>query len=409
MTNKTNNESQQLLSGVRVVDIGHAVAGPFACSLMADFGAEVIKIEQPGKVDTMRLLGPRKDGIALWWKVAGRNKKCITLNFQHERGREILLQLVSVSDVLVENFRPGTLQKYGLGWEDLRRVNPKLVMLSISGFGQTGPYSHKPGFGRIAEAFSGASQLTGEPDHPPMHVGYSLADTLSGLMGGFAVIMALYHRQVSGRNEGEYIDLALYEPLFRLIDWQAIVYQQLGEIPIRAGNRFPDILSGVVANVYRSVDGHWFTLSSATDSVTQRLLELTGGPELLSDPRFATPEARREHIQELDRILAEWIASRPAREIEQLFEEKGAVISRVYDIQDIFTDPQYRARANIIEVEDPDLRSVAMPGIIPKFERAPGKVLWTGPKLGMHNQDVYTGLLGLSDAELSKLVQLGVI
>ena len=280
---------EPVLSGLRVIDLGHALAGPFAATLLADHGADVLKIEHPERGDPMRRLGPRKDGVPVWWKAAGRSKRSVALDFSTPRGREILLELVEHSDVLVENFRPGTLERRGLGWDDLHRVNPRLVMLRISGFGQHGPHASRPGFGRTAEAMSGAAQLTGFPDGPPIHVGYSLADTLTGLMGAFGIMLALHGRERSG--EGDCIDLALYEPLFRLIDWQAIVYDQLGIAGMRAGNAFPAVLEGVAAGVAQTTDGIWLSYSAATDSVLERLVALMTA-EGVVEPG-ATPRPRR--------------------------------------------------------------------------------------------------------------------
>lgn len=397
----------QILAGIRIVDLGQALAGPFASTMLSDFGADVLKIERREGGDPMRRLGPRRDGIPLWWKSAGRNKRSVTLDFTTPRGRELLLDLVRRSDVVVENFRPGTLERHGLGWDALREVNPKLVMLRISGFGQTGPYNSRPGFGRTAEAMSGAAELTGFPDGPPVHVGYSLADTLAGLMGAFGILLALHGRDRDG--VGDCIDLALYEPLFRLIDWQVIVYDQLGIVPKRAGNEFPGVLEGVAAGVGRTADGIWMSYSAATDSVLERVIRLVLGEDALRDERYATAETRRVNVAAVQTAAAAWIAAHDAADVERAFKDNHAVIGEVFTMETIWNDEGYRARGNIVEVPDRDNGPVAMHGIIPHLEGRPGEVRWTGPELGEHTDQVLSELLGLDDDDLADLRREGVI
>lgn len=395
------------LEGLRVVDLGHALAGPFAATLLADFGAEVLKVERPGSGDPMRNLGPRKDGIALWWKAAARNKRSVTLDFGSDEGRELLLRLVEASDVLVENFRPGTLERHGLGWDTLREVNPRLVMLRISGFGQTGADSPRPGFGRTAEAMSGAAQLTGYPDGPPIHVGYSIADMTTGMMGALGVLLALLGRERDGA--GDCIDLALYEPLFRIIDWQVVFHDQLGLVGERAGNRFPAVLEGVAAGVARSADGVWLSYSAATDSVLGRLVELAFGDGALEQPRFATVDGRRDAVDEVQSRLETWIAARTADEVERVFAERHAVIGRVFDAAEIADDRCYRERDNVVAVDDPDLGEIRMHGVMPKLLGRPGAVRSTGPALGEHTADTLARLAGVGDGELAELAAKGVV
>jgi crotonobetainyl-CoA:carnitine CoA-transferase CaiB-like acyl-CoA transferase len=396
-----------LLDGLRVIDLGHALAGPFAATMLADHGADVLKIEHPERGDPMRRLGPRKDDVPLWWKAAGRNKRSVTLDFSTLRGKEILLRLVEQSDVLVENFRPGTLERRGLGWEDLRRVNPGLVMLRISGFGQYGPYAARPGFGRTAEAMSGAAELTGYPDGPPIHVGYSLADTLTGLMGAFGIMLALHGRERTG--EGDCIDLALYEPLFRLIDWQAIVYDQLGIAGTRAGNAFPVVLEGVAAGVARTTDGAWLSYSAATDSVLKRLVALMVAEGTLPDGSYGSVEERRRSANEIQELVSAWIGTKTADEVERLFEESHAVIGKVYGIEQIWDDPGYRARGNLTTVEDGELGPVTMHGVVPELAGRPGAVRWAGPPLGAHTREVLVELGAIRAEEVDELRTEGVI
>jgi formyl-CoA transferase len=398
---------RQILDGIRVIDLGHALAGPFAATMLADFGADVLKIERPGIGDSMRRLGPRKEGIALWWKAAGRNKRSVTLDFTKPRGRELLLDLVRASDVVVENFRPGTLERHGLGWDDCRRVNPQLVMLRVSGFGQSGPYHDRPGFGRTAEAMSGAAELTGDADGPPIHVGYSLADTLTGLMGAFGIMVALVGRD--RRGEGECIDLALYESLFRLIDWQVIAFDQLGIVPTRAGNAFPTVVEGVAAGVARTADGTWMSYSAATDSVLERLIRLVLGEESLQDDRFATLEARRANTGTVQTLVSEWIGAHSKAEVQQAFLANEAVIGEVFTMETIWNDLNYRARGNIVAVADDDCGTVSMHGVVPLLTGRPGAVRWTGPPLGQHTEAVLVELARVEEPELEALRREGVI
>ncbi len=301
----------------------------------------------------MRQLGPRKAGQPLWWKAAARNKKSVTLDIESPDGRALLLDLVKISDVLVENFRPGVLERHGLGPDVLQGRNPRLVIVRISGFGQVGPGHSRPGFGRIAEAMSGASQLTGDPDGPPGHVGYSLADMLSGLMGAFGALLCLMNRHETG--EGDQVDIALYESLFRLIDWQTTVYDQLGVVPTRGGSNFPAVLTGVAAGVAQSSNGVWMSYSAATDSVLQRMVRLAFGEHALADPRFSTADSRAQHVADIQDGVEKWIAARSDAEVERGFAECGGVVGRVYDMAKIWTDPSYRRETISSECTTPSL------------------------------------------------------
>ena len=399
--------SEPPLAGVRVIDLGHALAGPFAATLLGDFGAEVLKIERPVQGDPMRNLGPKKDGHSLWWKAAARNKKSVTLDFTKPRGREILLDLVKASDVLIENFRPGTLERHGLGWNTLHETNRRLVVLQISGFGQTGPHRGRPGFGRTAEAMSGAAYLTGFPEGPPVHVGYSLADTLTGLMGAFGVLLCLLSRGET--DDGDCVDVALYEPLFRLIDWQAILYDQLGEVPVRAGNGFPAVLEGVAAGVAQTSNGVWMSYSAATDSVLERLIRVAFGDAALAESRFATSDQRRLRTADVQDAINDWIGAHDDSEVERIFAENNAVIGPVYDIERIWSDVGYRARGNLIKVLDDDLGEVTMHGVVPHVVGNPGGVRSTGPELGKQTEEVLGEILSLDSDELAELRREGVI
>jgi crotonobetainyl-CoA:carnitine CoA-transferase CaiB-like acyl-CoA transferase len=388
------------LDGLRVLDVGHVLAGPFSATMLADMGADVIKVEPP-QGDNLRRLGPRKGGTSLWWKVAARNKRCITCDMRLPRGQELIKQLVREVDVLIENFRPGTLEGWNLGWEVLHAVNPRLVMLRVSGYGQNNSHSKQPMFGRPSEALSGLAALTGFPDGPPVHAGFSLGDITTAMMGAFGVMCALRNRDATG--EGQYVDLALYETPFRLIEWQVPLYDQLGIVATRVGNQFP--LGLMVGNVYRTGDERWLTMSAATENIIRALLGIVGGEALQNDERFNTPEMRQtpENHAALDRLIAQWIAERPAQETIDTFAKAGAVIAPVYDVKDICEDPVYAERGAIVTVEDPELGPMRMPAAIPRMSQTPGSVRWPGPALGAHNAEVYGELLGMTPAQLDEL------
>ncbi len=388
------------LAGIRVLDIGHALAAPMTATLLGDFGADVLKIERPDGGDAMRRLGPFKDGVSLWWKVSARNKKCITLNIQSPDGKRLLERLVEQCDVLVENYRPGTLERQGLGWDRLHAINRRLVMLRISGYGQSGPRRLSPGFGRAGEAMSGVVHLTGPADGAPMHVGFSLADTVSGLMGAYGVMMALFWRDHGGGGEGQMIDLALYETLFRLIEWQVVSHQQLGVLPMRQGNNFPFPLSTVLSNVYRTRDGRWVTVSAATPTVVRRVARLLG---------VATDGETMPDIKTLDAMLVDWMAARPLGDVLGEFERADAVAAPVYDMDMIAKDPTFEARENIVTVDDDELGSLRMQNVVPALSHTRGAVRWTGAPIGTHNEEVYGTLLGLDKHELDRLRAAGAI
>lgn len=398
--------SDQILAGIKVVELGHAIAAPFAACVLADFGAEVIKVERPGTGDHLRGLGPRKNDQPLWWKVAARNKRSLTLDFTKPEGTDILKQLVADCDVLIENFRPGVLEKYGLGWEEASKLNPGLVMVRISGFGQNTSMAKRPGFGRMADSMSGAAHLTGQAGGEPVHVGFSLADMLTGLMGGFGAVLSLFGRERTGL--GECVDIALFEPLFRLIDWQVIVYDQLGIVPDRAGNAFPLPLEGVAAGVSRTTDGVWMSFSSATDTVLARLIGLVFGEEALAEERFRDAEGRRQHSNEIQTAVCDWIMTKTAEQVEREFEAADAVVARIFDMAAIWENETYKEREAIIRVDDPALGPVAMNGIVPKLTRRPGTVSHAGPDLGAHTDAVLSGI-GIDGSEIERLREAGII
>jgi succinyl-CoA---D-citramalate CoA-transferase len=397
---------RQVLSGLRVIDAGTMVAGPFAGTLLADYGADVIKIEKPNHGDPIREWSPIKDGISLWWKVTGRNKRLITLDLSSARGRELFLKLVEQADVVIENFRPGTFARWGLSFAELSRVNPRIIVLHVSGYGQTGPYAQRPGYGTIAEGISGVPSFTGFPEGPPTLSAFPLADCLAAVFGAVGVLSAIYERDVGGTNTGQEIDVSLYEPIFRLAESQVIGYDQLGIVKERRGNRLEE---DSPRNAYETSDGEFITISASSDRTFGRLALAVGRPELIDDPRFADNASRIANDAELDEIIAGWIRQRTSAEVMRTFEDADVIAGRIYTIKDIFEDPHYRAREDIIDVPDPDFGTVKMPGIFPKFSGADCSVRWSGGPLGEHNAEVFGSLLGLSDAELDEMRSEGVV
>jgi len=392
------------LADLTVLDLSTIISGGTATSMLADFGARVIKIEHPKGGDPLRSWGPFLNGHSLWWKVVARNKRSVTLNLSQARGQEILMTLAERADVLVENFRPGTLEKWGLGPERLLERSPGLVVLRVSGFGQTGPYRHRSGFGTIAEAMSGLVSITGFPDSPPLVPAIPLADEVAGLTGAMAVAMAIHHRHRTGR--GQVIDVSLYEPLFRLLIPHVAQYRALGIEARRTGNAFPD---AAPRNLYQASDGTWIALSATSQRVFERLAAAIDRPELVTDPRFADNTARVQHRDALDAILAAWMAARTQDEALARLDESGAVAGPVYDVPRILADPHYAAREDVIAVPDADAGELSMVGVVPKFSDTPGAVRATGPALGEHNHEIYGGWLGLGDDEIARLTAEEVI
>ena len=393
------------LHGVRIIDAGTMVAGPFCAVLLADLGADVIKIEHPRHGDGQRKLEPIKDGVALWWKAIGRNKRCITLDLGKPQGAEVFKDLVRDRDAVVENYRPGTFERWGIGYDVLKSINPGLVLLRVSGFGQTGPYRNRPGFGRVAEAIGGLTNLIGEADGPPMSPGYPLGDLISGLFGAMSVMVALYHRALHG-GEGQTIDLALYEAVFRLLDFDAIQFDQLGTVHRRTGNQ-----SAYVApsSTYRTRDGSYLTMAASTQSVWLRVCRAIGREDLVTDPRFADNQSRVAHSDEINGIVDDWIAQRSREEVAEQFERHEVAFSPIYDIGDIFRDVHIRAREAMVRVGDPELGEAVVQNVVPRFSATPGSVDFLGPAAGHHNEEVYGGELGYSKAKLNELRALQVI
>jgi crotonobetainyl-CoA:carnitine CoA-transferase CaiB-like acyl-CoA transferase len=397
---------QGLLEGLRIIDAGTMVGGPFAGTLAADYGADVIKIEKPDAGDPIREWSPMKDGVSLWWKVTGRNKRLITLDLGKPRGRELFLSLVERADAVIENFRPGTFARWGLSYDELAAVNPRIIAVHVSGYGQTGPYAHRPGYGTVAEGISGIPSFTGFPDKPPTLSAFPLADTMAATFGLIGLLGAVYERDVAGSGRGQEVDVGLYEPLFRLAESQVIGYDQLGIVKRRRGNRIEE---DSPRNAYATKDGGWITISASSDRTFARLVEAIGRPELAEEERFADNEARIENDAVLDGIIAAWMEERTTAEVMRVLELHDVVAGRILDIEDIFADHHFAARGNIAVVPDPDFGSVKMPAVVPRFSRSHCGVTRSGGRLGQDNADVYREWLGLGSAELDDLRAAGVI
>ena len=398
------------LEGVRVLELGVLIAGPFTGRLLADAGAEVIKVEEPAHGDPLREWGQlRHEGRPLWWPVQSRNKKLVTLDLRHDRGRDLLLRLAERSDVLLENFRPGTLERWGLGPDDLWRVNRGLVIARISGYGQTGPYASRPGFAVAGEAMGGLRYINGYPGQAPPRTGISLGDSLAAMFAVQGIVMALYRRDArpEGGRRGQIVDASIMESCFAMLESTVPEYGKLGHVRQPSGTSLGNIAP---SNVYRSRDGRWIAIGANSENLFRRLCRVIGRPELADDDRFSTHWSRGQHAEQLDEIIGEWVAERDAAEVDRVMNDSGIVCGPVYTIADIFEDPQYRARNLLVEMSDPELGAIVAPGVVPRLSETPGELRWTGPwQLGSHNAEIYGGLLGLTDGELRRLAEEGVI
>jgi crotonobetainyl-CoA:carnitine CoA-transferase CaiB-like acyl-CoA transferase len=393
------------LKGVRVIDAGNMVAAPFATVLLADFGADVIKIEHPKYGDGQRKLEPIMNGIPLWWKSVSRNKRCITLDLGKPEGAELFKQIVKGQDVVVENYRPGTFEKWGIGPDVLHTIDPRIILLRISGFGQTGPYSPRPGFGRIGNAFGGLSYLAGYPDRPPVTPGSAtIPDYMAGLYGALGVMFALRARDMTGR--GQFIDIGLYEPIFRILYELTASYHHNGYVRERMG---PGTVNVVPHSHYPTRDGKWIAIACTSDKIFARLAELQGEPGLAGDGRWGKVKDRERDRAEVDTWVTRWTERYPLAELIARCNAFEVPCGPVNSIADIFSDPQYKARDNIVFFKDPRVGEIAMPNVCPRLSDTPGAIEWLGPALGEHNADVYKTLLGMSDREIAALQDEGVI
>ena len=391
------------LEGLQIIELANIVAGPSVGKYLSDFGAEVIKVERPGEGDSARNMGTSLGERSAWWLVLGRNKKTVTLDLSNPEGRDVLLRLVREADALVESFRPGVLERLNLSPDVLLAENPQLVVVRVSGFGQTGPYAHRPGFGTLAEAYSGYAAMSGYEDRPPLLAPTALADEVSGLFATWALMVALYGRDVRGLP-GQTIDVSLFESVFGILGPLPALFQHTGYLQPRRGSRLP---FSSPRNVYRTCDGAYFAVSGTAPAAAERIIQLVGGEKLLADPRFATHEARGEHADELDEIVAVWVAEHTVHEIEALFESAAVAGIRVMSMNEIFDDPHYAARDSMVRVPDAELGDVAMAAPVPRFSVTPGRIKHAGSRLGSDTRDLLNDL-GYQEAEVERMHAEGV-
>jgi formyl-CoA transferase len=392
------------LAGVRVIECGSLIAGPFCGQLLGDFGAEVIKVEDPAGGDPMRTWGPKKvDGLSLHWPIIARNKKSVTANLREEDGQQLLRRLAAVSDILIENFRPGTLERWGLGYEALAAINPRLILVRVSGYGQTGPYALQAGFGSVGEAMGGIRYVTGEPDRAPSRTGISLGDSLAATFAAVGAILALYARDRTGR--GQVVDSAIYEAVLALMEsvlpeWELAGYQRQ-----RTGSVLPGVSP---SNVYPAADGSDVLIGANRDTVFSRLVTAMGRPDLATDPRYATHEARGARQAEVDQLISDWTSTLDTGQLLEVLAEAGVPASRIYQTRDMFDDPQFRARQAILHLTHDKLGSFPVQAVVPRLSDTPGTVRTLGPELGQHNQEIYGSLLGIDPARLAELRSKGI-
>ncbi|MDD7942059.1 CoA transferase [Actinomycetospora lutea] len=395
-------DSPDALAGLKVLDVATLFAGPLAATMLGDHGAEVIKIEHP-RGDPSRTHGAQRDGVGLWWKMLGRNKQAITLNLSSPEGQEVFRTLAAEADVVIENFRPGTLERWGIGWDVLSAQNPGLVLARVTGFGQFGPYASRPGFGTLAEAMSGFAAITGEPDGPPTLPPFGLADGVAALTTAFGIMTALRAREQTGR--GQVLDMAIIEPLLTVLGPQVIAYDQLGELQPRHGNRSSN---NAPRNTYECADGRWVAVSTSAQSIAERVMRLVGRPELIDEPWFATGADRARHADVLDEAVGSWIAQRDREEVVAAFEKAEAAVAPIYTAADVLADPQYAALGSIVSVDDDELGPVRFQNVPFRLSETPGRVRTTGPRLGEHTAEVLARH-GVDDARLAELRAAGAV
>jgi formyl-CoA transferase len=392
------------LTGLRVIELGTLLAGPFCGQLLGDFGAEIIKVEPPGQGDPMRVWGREKaHGKSLWWPVVARNKKAITLDLRQAEGQDLLKALVAEADFLLENFRPGTLEKWGLGWQELSAINPRLIMIRVSGFGQTGPYSRQAGFGAIGEAMGGLRYVVGDPTTPPSRMGISIGDSLAATFACIGALTALHHRHMTGR--GQVIDSAIYEAVLNMMESLVTEYDKAGFIRERTGAILPNVAP---SNVYQTRDG-MVLIAANQDTVFTRLAAAMGRPGLAQDPRYATHGARGAHQQELDALVEQWTQSLSTHDALALMDEHGVPAGLIYRAPEMLEDPHFKAREAIVTVPHPDFGELRMQNVAPKLSETPGSVRSPSPELGQHNDEVYLQLLGLAREHYDQLKSRKVI
>jgi formyl-CoA transferase len=405
MVNKPSGSPMQTLDGTKVLELGQLIAGPFCGQILADFGAEVIKIEPPGRGDAMRQWGKADaEGNTMWWSVLGRNKQSITLDLRKAAGQEIVRQLVRDTDILIENFRVGTMEGWGLGWKELAAANPRLIMVRITGFGQTGPYASRAGFASVCEAMGGLRYLCGYPDRPPVRAGISIGDSLAGVYGALGALLGLQYRERTGR--GQVVDASIFESVLAMMEGVVAEYDRSGHIRERSGSTLPGIAP---SNAYPTRDGTGIVIGANQDTVFQRLCEAMGRPDLAGDARFSSHRARGERQEELDELISNWTRERDAAELVELLAQCGVPAGLVYRAPEMLGDPHFQARDAIIRVSDPRFGAIAMQNAFPRMSESPGRVLRGGPLLGEHTQKVLRDRLGFKDEEITLLQQEQVI
>jgi len=393
------------LADLRVIEMGQLLAGPFCGQLLADFGAEIIKCEQPGVGDPMRVWGREKaHGKSLWWPVVARNKKSITLNLRETEGQDIIRKLVAESDILLENFRPGTLEKWNLGYDELSKINPRLVMVRVSGFGQTGPYAKQAGFGAIGEAMGGLRYVVGDPDGPPARTGISIGDSLAATYAALGALMAIHHRDQTGR--GQVVDSSIYESVLAMMESLVTEYDKTGYIRPRTGAILPNVAP---SNVYPASDDQMILIAANQDTVFKRLAAAMDRPELAENDRYATHTARGAHQQELDDLIAEWTKTKTADELIKLMEDHGVPAGRIYRAPEMLADPHFQARESIVETPHPEFGTLKMQNVAPRLSDTPGRIASPAPELGEHNEEIYKGVLKFSDADMADMKARGII
>lgn len=404
MSTDKSQDRSGALTDIRVIELGSLLAGPFCGQLLADMGAEVIKIEAPGMGDPMRVWGQEKaHGKSLWWPVVARNKKSVTINCRVEEGQQLVRDLVAKADILLENFRPGTMERWGLGYEDLKAINPGLIMVRVSGQGQTGPYSKRAGYGSIGEAMGGLRYVVGDPATPPSRMGISIGDSLAATFATVGALSALHYRDRTGK--GQVVDSAIYEAVLGMMESLVTEYQQTGYVRERTGSILPNVAP---SNIYPTSDDKMILIAANQDTVFRRLAAAMGQPELAEDERYNSHATRGRHQQELDDLIGEWTKTKLADELTDLMEESGVPVGKIYRAPDMLEDPHFAAREAIIKLAHPEFGELAMQNVFPKLSLTPGTVRHAGPDLGEHNKQVFSEILGLSEATQADLANRGI-
>jgi len=394
------------LEGIRILELGNIVAAPFAGKILAEFGAEVIKVEEPTSGDPLRNWRVMDKDTSVWWYVQGRNKKSITVNLRDSQGQDIVKTLVAKVDVVLENFKPGTLEKWGLGFEELQKINPSIILTRISGYGQTGPYREKPGFGSVAEAIGGLRYLTGYPDLPPVRVGIALGDMVAGLYAVIGTLMSLRARDEDPEKKGQVVDVALYESVFSLLEGILPEYDLTGHVRERTGTTLPGIAP---SNTYLCADGKHIVIGGNGDKIFKRLMTAIGRKDLADEPEYGSNQGRANNVAFIDATIEEWTKKYTLKEVQQILDKVSVPVGPIYGIQEIVEDEHYKAREMLCEVELPDGGKVLVPGIVPKLSGTPGGIDWNGPSLGEHNEEIYTEFMKFSFEDFMKLKEQGVV